>query len=223
MSSSIYKAISLTCLLIFTLYSSAADDKKEPKPFVPLYQGVHIGFELSEPVQYFLSDSWGYSLKADVNFKNKYFPTLEAGFTNLDKTAESGIHFMSSGTYVKAGLNIPLSVNGPKAENIFYAGLHYGFSAFSYDLENLTFSGGYWDNNILSFTNEKAAAGWIELDAGVRVQIAGPFSLGWAIQYKSVIHTKNGDHSIPPYIPGYGMNTKPGVGVNVHLYYKLPF
>lgn len=223
MSSSTYKIPALLCLLMAAIPGSAIDDKKEVKPFVPLYQGIQLGFELSGPASYFLSDSWGYSVKADINLKNKYFPTIEAGFSDYDKTAESGIHFTSSGSYVKAGLNIPLSKNGPKNEYMFYGGLHYGFSAFSYNLDNLSFSGDYWGNNITSFKDEKSVVGWIEGVAGVRVHVGGPISLGWNVLYKSVLNIKNGDHSNPPYIPGYGLNVKPGAGINVHLYYKLPF
>ena len=213
--------------MIATLPGSAADTKKkevEAKPFVPLYQGVQVGIELSGPASYFLSDSWSSSVKADINLKNKFFPTLEAGYSDFDKTAENGIHFISSGTYLKVGLNIPIKMNGAKAENILYGGIHYGISSFGYDLENLVFSGGYWgDNNITSLTNEKATVGWAEAAIGLRIKVLGPFSLGWGIQYKSIINIKKGDNSNPPYIPGYGMNTKPGVGINAHLYYKLPF
>lgn len=207
-----------------TLTGWAADDKKDKKPFVPLYQGVNIGIELSQPAGLLLSGNGGYSLKADVNLKNKYFPTLEAGLSDFDKSSETGIQFASRGAYFKIGINTPLSVSGLKAENIFYVGLHYAFSAFNYDLKNLTFPGGYWgEYNNNSFENEKATAGWLEGVVGVRVQVFGPISLGWGVQYKSTIHIKNGDHSIPPYIPGYGLNTKPGIGLNAHLYYKLPF
>lgn len=224
MSSSIYKSITVICLLTTTLAGWAADDKKDKKPFIPLYQGVNIGVELSQPARMFLSDSWGYSLKADVNLKNKYFPTLEAGLSDFDKSSESGIQFASRGAYFKIGVNTPLSVNGLKAENMFYVGLHYAISSFNYDLKNLTFREGYWGEYINnSFENEKATAGWLEGAVGVRVQVSGPISLGWGVQYKSTIHIKNGDHSIPPYIPGYGLNTKPGIGINAHLYYKLPF
>jgi hypothetical protein len=228
MSSSIYKITFLSLMLMVVLSGSAVDKKvdkkKEAKVFVPLYNGIQIGFELSQPAGYLLSNSWGYSANIDVNLKNKYFPTFEVGYSDFNKESDAGIHCTATGNYFKAGLNIPVSIHGTKAENMFYAGLHYGFSAFSYDLDNLTFSGGYWgDPGITSFTNEKAVVGWVEADVGIRVNIIGPFSLGWNVQYKSVLNIKNGDHSIPPYIPGYGANSKPGVGVNAHLYYKLPF
>jgi len=224
MSSSTFKLF-LVCLLLPAFFSvSAADDKKKKKDiYIPLYQGVQVGFDFISPASSLFSDSYGASVKADVNLKNSYFPTLEVGFVNLDKTSDSDIHFTSNGQYIKLGVNKCLSYNGTKAENMFFAGAHYGFSAFSYDLNNLTYTQNYWGNDQTSFTDQNSVAGWIELVAGVRVQLAGPFSLGWTFQYKSTLHVSNGENSIPAYIPGYGENVKPNAGIAFHLYYKLPF
>jgi len=203
---------------------SAADDKKKKEEInIPLYQGVQIGFDIMSPARSLFTESYGASVKADVNLKNAYFPTLEVGYANLDKTSEGGIHFTSSGQYIKLGVNKSLSYNGLKAENMFFAGAHYGFTAFSYNLDNLTYTQNYWGNDLSSLHNQKAAAGWIELVAGVRVHLLGPLSLGWTVQYKSTLHVSNGESSIPAYIPGYGENIKPNTGIAFHLYYKLPF
>ena len=210
-------------LLSMTVSISAVDKKKEEVKEVPLYQGIQIGLDLFSPMQALYSNTWGAGIKADINLKNKYFPTIEVGFTNLDKISDAGIHCNFSGQYFKAGVNIPLSIFGEKAENMFFAGAHYGFSAFTYNLENLNYSGNYWGSSVSSFQNEKAVAGWIEIVAGVRVLVLGPISMGWTLQYKSTLHVSNGENSIPPYIPGYGLNIKPMAGMAFHLYYRLPF
>jgi len=224
MSSSTFKLFFVCLLLPAFISVSAADDKKKKEVInIPLYQGVQIGFDFISPARYLYSDSYGASVKADVNLKNSYFPTLEVGFANLDKTSDGGTHFTSNGRYIKLGVNKSLSYNGAKAENMFYAGAHYGFTAFSYNLDNLTYTQNYWGNNLSSLHDQKAIAGWIELVAGVRVQLLGPLSLGWTVQYKSTLHVSNGENSIPAYIPGYGENIKPNTGIAFHLYYKLPF
>lgn len=224
MSCSTFKLF-LVCLMLPTFFSvSAADDKKKKKDVdIPLYQGVQIGLDFISPARSLFSDSYGASVKADVNLRNAYFPTIEVGYAKLDKTSEGGIHFTSNGQYLKLGVNKSLSYNGAKAENMFFAGAHYGFTAFSYDLDNLTYTQNYWGNDLTSLHNQKANAGWIELIAGVRVQLLGPLSLGWTFQYKSTLHVSNGANSIPAYIPGYGENVKPNTGIAFHIYYKLPF
>jgi|WetSurMetagenome_2_1015567.scaffolds.fasta_scaffold375602_2 hypothetical protein len=229
MSSSIYKILSL-CFLLPITFAVSAENVKDVKSTkktevinIPLYQGVQIGLDFISPLKYFISDTYGASVKADVNLKNKYLPTVEIGFVNFDKTSDAGIHFTSSGEYFKLGINKILSYNGSKAENSFFAGAHYGFSAFTYNLDNLSYYQNYWGNDVTSFSNEKAIVGWIELVAGVRVQVLGPVSLGWTFQYKSTLHVSDGANSIPAYIPGYGQNVKPNAAIAIYLYYKLPF
>jgi len=223
MSFSTCKLFFLSLLLPVTFLASAADKIKEEAINIPLYQGVQVGIDIYSPMKFFISDTYGASVKADVNLKNKYLPTIEVGFAQYDKTSDAGNHCTSSGQYFKLGVNKILSQNGPKAENIFFAGAHYGFSAFSYSLDNLTFNQNYWGNYEASFLNEKSVVGWIELVVGVRVQVMGPISLGWSGQYKSALHVSNGANSIPAYIPGYGQNVKPNAAMAFHLYYKLPF
>jgi len=223
MSTYSYKLFFLTFLLSFAVSASAIKVKKKEVKQVPLYQGVQIGLNLS-PVQALYSDNWNASIKADANLKNKYLPTLEVGLTNFNRTSEAGIHFTSSGKYMKVGVNLPLSISGEKAEDMFFVGAHFGFSAFTYDLKDLSYTKSYWGNgSVTSFNNEKSMAGWLEFVTGVRVQVAGPVSLGWTAQYKMILHASKGKNSIPPYIPGYGLNASSMPGIDLHLYYRLPF
>ncbi|MDD4921204.1 MAG: DUF6048 family protein [Bacteroidales bacterium] len=225
MSSSTYKTLLFCLFFPMTFSVSAADKKKEKAIDIPLYQGIQIGFDVIPPLGRISSDNYGAGIKADINLKNKYFPTLEVGFAHFDKTSDLGINCTSSGQYIKIGVNKALSYNENKAENLFFAGAHYGFSSFSYNLDNLVYFPGYWGSNIpfSSIHDEKAVAGWIELVAGVRVNVLGPVSLGWTAQYKSTLNVTNGSNSTPAYIPGYGQNFKPKMGIALHLYYKLPF
>lgn len=226
MSSFTYKQLFLFLLLPMAISLTAANDqskKKKEMPNIPLYQGIQLGVDMASPVKSLFSDSYGAAIKADVNLKNKYFPTLEIGSAHTDKTNENGTHFTSTGNYIKLGINKALSYRGSKAENLFFAGAHYGFTSFSYNLDNLYFFQKYWGNDLTNFQNEKAVAGWVELVAGVRIQVLGPVSMGWTVQYKSTLHVSNGENSIPSYIPGYGENVKPNGGIALHLYYKLPF
>ena len=223
MSSSIYKILAFSFLVMAVSPAAAKDDKKKEKPDYPLYQGIQIGIGISEPAKALFSDSWGASVKADINLKNKYLPTIETGIAIYDKTSDLGTRFTSTGQYFKVGVNLPISFHGDKAEDILFAGLHYGMSAFSYKLEGLTYAGNYWGDSQTSVLDENAFAGWVGVDAGVRVKVAGPISLGWSFQYKSILHIKTGDNSNPPYIPGYGSYVKPNAGIVAHLYYRLPF
>lgn len=224
MSGSFYKIGVWALLFCCALTISAADKKKVVEVEIPTYQGINLGLELGKPMLGLLSANKGYSLKADVNLKNTWFPTLEIGYGSYDKTAESGMRCLASGNYLKIGTNKALTYLGDKAENLFYAGAHYGFTSFRYTLDNLAWYDNYWgDNALTTISNQRGIVGWLELTVGVRVQVYGPFALGWSGQYKSTLHVSGGATSDPAYIPGYGENLKPMAGLALHLYYKLPF
>lgn len=215
--------IGLLLLAVF-LFALPLSAKNKPK-FEPVevYQDMNLGIEFGGGLKRLFSDNWSTSANIDLNIRNKVLPTLEVGRAHLEETGETGIGYSTTGTFVKFGLNKPLvySVSG---RDVFYVGLHYGFSSFDYDLTNLSFSGGYWGQpTVTSFLGEHSTASWLDAVAGVRVQVMGPISVGWSIHYRSVLRVSNGSNSVPPYIPGYGQNVKPFAGIDAHLYYRLPF
>jgi hypothetical protein len=187
----------------------------------PLFRGLQLGLEVGGPAAWLLTSNGGASAKLDANLANHYFPTLEMGLSHFDKTGQTGNHFLSTGHYVKLGLNLPIVQYGPKSDNMFYVGLHYGFSSFHYDLDHLSLSENYWPAQTLSLLHEQATAGWFEALSGIRVRVAGPVSAGWSIHYKSLLHCSKGDHSDPPYIPGYGQQVKPNAALCAHVYVRI--
>lgn len=222
MSSFTSKLILAAALAGFVFPLSAKNAAKKPPNTTPLYQGVNLGVEFGGTAVSLFTNDWQASAKLDVNIKNAFFPTLELGRGTYNRTGATGMRFTTAGTYFKLGLNLPVTQHGAKAEDMFYAGLHYGFSTFGYDLSQLTFSGGYWGSpTSSSFTGEKAVAGWAEAVAGVRVKVFGPVSLGWSLHYRSLLHVSKGKHSVPAYIPGYGQQVKPYAGINTHVYYRF--
>lgn len=214
----------IACLLFASSTLWAADKKKVAPKNIPLYQGTQLGIELLQPFYSLISKQSGLSAKMDVNLRNTYFPTLEIGTANMDRTSEIGMQAASKGIYAKIGLNKSLAFLGDKAENLFFAGAHYGFSSYTYDLTSPAWNDSYWGSNPTnSFLNQSGNAGWFELNVGVRVHVSGPFSLGWTCQYKSTLHLSNNEHGQPALIPGYGEYLKPQLGIAAHLYYQLPF
>jgi hypothetical protein len=224
MSNSFFKYGLLACLLFVTSALWAADKKKAPQKKIPLYQGTHLGIELLQPTYSLISKQSGISGKIDINLRNTYFPTLEIGTANLVRTSEIGMQAASKGYFAKIGLNKSLAFLGDHAENVFFAGIHYGFSSYSYNLTSPAWNDSYWGSYPTNaFLNQSGNAGWYELNVGVRVKIAGPFSLGWTCQYKSTLHLSNNELGLPALIPGYGEYVKPQLGIAAYLYYKLPF
>jgi len=218
----IFKYLSVFAFLVSLSKVYAADEKK-PEVFVPLYQGINIGVELTQPATSLFSKNGGYSVVADINLKNKVLPGIELGVSEFDKTSEAGINFKATGPFMKIGAKMPLTVNGKKAENMFFVGLNYAASYFKYDLYNITIPTTYWDGFTTDLTDLKSFTGWVEGIAGLRVNVVGPFALGWSVVYKSILHSSQNVNGNAPYIPGYGLNVKPNLSVNAYLYYRFPF
>jgi len=198
---------------------SAVEKQKTPKKTYP-YNGMNVGLEMGQPLLSLFTKNSGLSGKLDVNLGNKYFPTFEMGTAALDKTSNDGNHCNSQGMFFKLGLNQALAVFGEKAENMFFAGVHLGFSTFTYDLTGSNPYDSYWGRNTLTVNNLNGNATWLELTVGVRVALKGPFSLGWSGQYKSTLFQSENSFGNPILIPGYGENVKPQVGLTIHAYYR---
>ena len=214
----------LFCAAALPLLAAGNTPSREiPKAKIPLYQGIQLAGDLSQPLRGLISDTYGYSGKLELNLRNTYFPTLEVGYAHFDETALNGIHNRSTGPYVKLGVNRTIASLGNRAENLFYAGLHLGFSSLRQSADNLVWNDTYWGNPINAFPGETRSAEWLDLTLGVRVRVLGPFSLGWSGHYRSTLHVSNSPSGNPAYLPGYGALEKPHLGLDAHLYYQLPF
>lgn len=214
------------CGFLCTTSTLFAAPKERPKAELDsiLYHGTEVGLNLSDPfVLLSGSDTWKASVKAEANLWNKYLPALEIGYHSIlyDKDLTD---FSSKACFAKIGVNFPIARNETNFSDRIFTGFHYGFSAFSYHLQQAKFAASYWDEAYTgNFMNERAFAHWIEIQAGVHVHLSGPISLGWTGYMQSFFKPKNGKHSVPPYFPGYGIDDKPVYHFAVYLYYKLPW
>lgn len=220
MSKYIYSILVISTISLTTL----AQTRPKAAKHSVLYHGTHLGISLVEPARSFFSPVWGSSIQLDVNLMNRFFPLVELGYAQaLLRNQEQTTRFDTKGMYFRAGINLPLATEGPNAENQFFVGARFGFSSFDYSISGGIFEDTYWNKGyIKDFPNEHARATWGELLAGLRIQIAGPVSLGWSGRMKTTFRIWNGEHSVPAYIPGYGRNQKPNYDLMLHLYYRLP-
>lgn len=210
----------LATLLCLALPLQAKKDVKKAE--VPFYRGVNLGVEVGGSAMSLFSDSWSGSVKLDLNIKNAYLPTLEIGQAHLVKTGATDIRYTASGAYFKLGLNLPVAYHGAFAEDLFYVGLHYGISPFSYQVSHLSFPAIYWGApHQTSIDNQHSVAGWFDAVAGVRVKVLGHLSMGWSLHYRNLLHVSDGSNSVPAYIPGYGQHVKPNAAIHAHIYYRF--
>ena len=68
---------------------------------------------------------------------------------------------------------------------------------------------------------KRSSAGYFELVAGIKVKIGGPWSLGWALRYHSILHESDTPFGKSMYIPGYGKRNGAITG-SFSIMYTLP-
>ena len=194
-----------------------------PKMEYPLLQSLSIGINLWDPVMrifgqhYGIGEAW-----AELSLHNRYKPIIEVGLGSASYTP-AGMNFTYRSplsVYFRLGANYNFLFNS-NPDYSFFAGLRYGISPFSYSIDDVTITSGYWgDSSHLSIPAQHATVGWFEVVGGVRVKLWGPISAGWTVRYKSILHRSHTPHGAPWYVPGFG--TPGAISGSFSIIYTLP-
>lgn len=216
--------VPLISLLLLPGVVRAQDQKKEESVKPPLYRGTYVGLDLfGIGSSLFGSDFLSSEINVAVSLKNQFFPVVEAGFGTTDtENDEKGIHYKSSAPYFRIGMNYNFMFK-KKTQSFLYAGLRYGYTSFSYDVDGVLTDPIWGDEFTYAYNGQKSNFSWLEFLLGVNVQIYKNFHMGWAVRYKARLGVKNNPNTDPWYIPGFGANKSSNFGVTYSLIYKLPF
>lgn len=178
-----------------------------PKMVQPVLYAVEVGVNIWDPVMRIFGQKYGgFDISAALNLHNRYIPTFEAGI-GMAKNTPSNMNFTyvtPVAPYFKIGADYNFIYNSDP-DYRFVAGVRYGFSTFSYRLDNVTFDDSYWgQSGSIAFPRQNVTAGWFEIGIGLRVKIAGPISAGWMMRYHSLLHQTKPATGEAWYIPGFG-------------------
>ena len=204
----------------------------------PLYNGISVGIDLWGPAsKLFGSDFFSMEIMADVNLKNRFFPTVELGYGSTDSWGETGIHYKSSAPYFRIGMDYNTFYK-KKFKHKLLVGVRYAVSSFNYDINSVSVSdpiyGGSLDNPGLiddiwggsvpyNHENLKCTMQWLELCAGIRAHIWKDLYMGWAVRYRFKLSASPDRYGDPWYVPGFGQYNDNNIGVTYSITYKLPF
>lgn len=194
-----------------------------PKMEYPLFQSLSVGVNIWDPMMrafgqhYGLADAW-----VELSLHNRYRPIVEVGLGST-KYTPAGMNFTynsPTSVYFRIGANYNFFYNSNPDYSLF-AGLKYGFSPFSFSVNDVTVNSPYWDETAkFDIPSQRVTAGWFELNLGLRVKLWGPISAGWTFRYKSILHESKANYGKPWYIPGYG--TRNAIGGSFSIVYTLP-
>lgn len=189
---------------------------------IPLFRGVAVGVDLVGPVMRAVSDYGQYEGFARVNFKDRYFPTVEVGYGSADKTDDvTGLRYKTSAPFGRVGMDFNVMKNKHDAYRIL-VGFRYAYTSFNYDIGPLVLQDPVWGGSgTYEAKDQKCSYGWLEFGAGVDAQLWKFIRLGWSVRYKTRVHQKVADTGEPWYIPGYGKNGTSRMGILFNLAFEL--
>ncbi len=188
-------------------------------------QGISIGYDFSG---LFVKIFQPYQTTGEVSINagafKKFYYTVEAGLLKINDK-ETNFNYYADGKYIRAGFDYNFyKRKTPDENNMIFIGLRYGLSSLNHSADSITIVSEKWGNyKIDSIPNAKVSAQWIEIAAGIRVEIVRNFSMGWSGRLRFRTHT-TGDEKVQPFIiPGFGSGySNITLGFNYSLYYTIP-
>ena len=194
--------------------------KPKSKPEYPLYNGVSVGVNFADAIMMAFGQRYAsFDVHADVSLFNWFFPVVEAGigYANSNPDNKNYIYKVKPSFYGKIGFNYNFLYKSNPAYQLFL-GFRAAMSHFDWELADVRISADYWGETATPpMKGLKSTVGWGELLAGIKVKIAGNFSLGWSVRWhfpfnkgeaKCAPSQGYADYALsrPWYVPGYGGN-----------------
>lgn len=174
------------------------------------------------------SEYQGIEIGADYRFSEDLYIAGELGNENSIYN-EDNILNEANGSYIKLGVNYNIYDNWIGMRNLIYAGIRYGFAAYSQNLKSYRIytTDNYFPPDIRETdkTFSKLTANWIELQAGVRVNMFGNVYLGAHVQLKNMITSTAIPNFDNLYVPGFHRTfdySSIGVGWGYSISYLIP-
>ncbi|MDE6553100.1 MAG: hypothetical protein K2K98_09120 [Muribaculaceae bacterium] len=176
-----------------------------PKSPYPLFNGVTVGVNFADAIMSAIGQSHSsYDVSAMVSLHNWFFPVVEAGIGWGHHTENNDLFKIKAhpSMYAKVGINYNFLYKSNPAY-MAYFGLRFGAAQCRWDKTDIrsTNEAGetvYSPNEM----DQRCTSIFGEVMAGLKVKIAGPFSLGWNVRYRLGLHSSGG--MSPWFVPGYG-------------------
>ena len=216
-------------LFLCSFSTQAQDKKKDSLPVKTERFGVRVGVDLYKLARsVYDKDYKGLEIVGDYRLTKKIFIAAEIGNENKT-TDDTRLNFTTKGTFIKAGFDYNTYENWLDMENVVSVGLRYGVSSFSQKLNSYEIynTSPYFGEAPVIVSGEEfkgLTASWIEVVAGVKVELFNNFYVGFSARLNRIISNKQPENFANLYIPGFNRTYDGdfGVGFNYTVSYFIP-
>ncbi|MCB4797374.1 DUF6048 family protein [Neotamlana laminarinivorans] len=197
---------------------------------VKLKYGLRAGIDLGKILQSYLDDDYsGFEVLVDYRLKPNLYIAGELGIEEKN-TITDYLDVTTTGSYLKAGIDLNAYDNWLDMDNMIYFGFRVGASTFNQTLNEYTIytTDQYWAPQLTSteaIDYDGLTAFWAEVLLGFKVELFNNLYLGANLQLKFLASESQPDNFEVLYIPGYGKTYDSGIigaGYSYFLSYRIP-
>lgn len=199
--------------------------------------GLRVGVDISKLILSFADEDYtGLELVGDYRLTRKMYLAAEIG--NETKRQGESLNstllydYETSGSYIKAGVDINTYTNWYGMNNAITIGGRYAFASFSHDLNNYSLyeSNHFFNPEFLPGENPNRefgglSASWLEFVVGAKVELFANIFVGMSARLGFLV-TNTEDEQFPNlWIPGFNKVTDGsnfGVSYNYSISYFIP-
>ena len=192
----------------------------------PAPQGGHqlaLGIDIVRPIINANStDKYGLEFAADYYLKNELYLAAEGGMGSSIVTYPD-LKYTTSNNFIRFGFNKYLFPRTePKDWGGLFMGLRLAAAGIHRNAATYTVLDSLWGNSTGALPPKDFYGYWMELTAGVRLELTHGILAGWNIRGKFLLNGKTFNDLSPLYIAGYGRGDKNAVfDFNFYLSYGI--
>lgn len=174
-----------------------------------------------------------YGFNADLPI-NRFMVSVEYGHADLRRSSEPGVpeedifRYNSRGNYYKLGVDANVLLDKQNNSysafgDVIFFGLKYAFSVIDDEVQFQT-NDNIWENSTISQRNENLGVRWLEMNAGVKVEVFRNVFVGYILRYRFARRYLDRSSLVPYRVPGFGSGEdEANFGFDYYLYYRIPF
>lgn len=198
-----------------------------------LWHGLSLSTDMLDPALRLVTMGHAsYEVQAMLDLHHRFFPMATFGMGMANKESDNGLDYgttsaqelrfkSSLAPFGKLGIAYGFDYNSTRPHDYYMAFFRYGIATNKADITNLYYANDNWGAmGPVAILDQRYVTQWVELGGMIKVQIAGPVSLGWDLYLKVKVAQSGTTLGKPYFVPGYGTSKAP-FGFSFRLYYDI--